>query len=438
MKKISRELLRSYSLLIAMFVGTLSMLVIYIWMFLVNDFKKEIRDTEAFLKIEFLEPEHSDIEAFYNLSVKESPNIDNLYIVLETGGRTFGKNKTPEIKVPLIPNKIQRIGKKYYILNTTIKNLDGKSVDIRIIRDIRKERHFMYEVLRIYFGLIIFVLFTGICISKKVYSKIIHQINILISATNKISLKSFEMTVKSEEYFEEFASILTSYEGMLARVEKQTRSQIDFVQSASHELRSPLFVMGSSLGLIKKLDGDDREVYDELLELMEKEIRNMTDITEKLLFLAEQREIEVKNDRFSSAELMKGIMDTLKERIPDQNFHLDIDEFEIFSDLNLMRTMVLHIVENAVRFGSGNKIDIEVKRSNATEITVIDRGIGIPEGDLENIFNSFFRSDQSRNRDLGGHGLGLSIVKSIVETLQGEIIVKSREKAGTMVKVILP
>ncbi len=435
MKKISNELFRSFIFLILILISGLTILVIYIWMFLVREINKEIRNKETFLKSEFLEPEHDKWEEFYNF-INEEPNKKKLYIIFETSNGIFSEKAAPELDISISPEKIKRIGKKYYVLDTVIKNNTGDSVKVRIIKDVRKERHFLYRILRIYFGLMLLLLIIGIIISKKIYKKIVLQVEMLINRTNQVNLSSLEMLQDENMYFEEFDCILKSYKSMLSRVEKQSQSQIEFFQSASHELRSPIFVIDSSLGLIKK--GVNREVDEELVEIMKKEVNNMKILNEKLLAIADRNEIKIRVEAFCSKEIAQDLREAVNEKFPKQLLDFDIEEFKIVSDFDLIRTIFLQVLENAIKFGLGNKIDVEIKKSTSTKIIVRDRGVGIPKKDLEKIFEEFYKSDQSRNRDVGGHGLGLSIVNNLVNVLEGEITIESDIEIGTAVTIELP
>jgi signal transduction histidine kinase len=101
---------------------------------------------------------------------------------------------------------------------------------------------------------------------------------------------------------------------------------------------------------------------------------------------------------------------------------------------------VLNLAENAIKYNvPGGKVELNLKKEHGSVIlTVKDTGIGIPEEDLPNIFDRFYRVDKARSREAGGSGLGLSIVKSTVEEHGGEVEAARNNSGGMCFKVILP
>ncbi|MDP0494278.1 MAG: HAMP domain-containing sensor histidine kinase [Fusobacterium sp. JB021] len=285
-------------------------------------------------------------------------------------------------------------------------------------------------------------------ITKNFYQKFKNSIEDLHNSTNKINLNSLEL--KEEELdkklnfkneFEEFNLIKTSYIDMVKRLKLQMDSQIDFVNNASHELKTPLFIISGYIDMIKRWGIEDKEIVLEALSSIEDENKNMISLVEKLLFLAKDMELKRKHyEEFNLSEKIKNIVDNLKIVYPNQSINLKLskEDFLIFSDKALLKQLVLNLLENAVKYGRGKPIDISLEYDNNYVINIKDNGIGIPEEDLEFIFDKFYRGDKSRNKDTGGHGLGLTIVKDIVEFLKGEIIINSEVGKGTDIKIIIP
>ena len=128
----------------------------------------------------------------------------------------------------------------------------------------------------------------------------------------------------------------------------------------------------------------------------------------------------------------------LKLIYPKQEINFSPNNAVIYSDPYLIKQLFLNLIENAVKYGLNNPIDISISQSNNITISIKDYGIGISKEDLEHIFDRFFRVDKARSRNMGSHGLGLSIVKNIIEVLKGDLEIKSELNKGTTVHVTLP
>ena len=120
---------------------------------------------------------------------------------------------------------------------------------------------------------------------------------------------------------------------------------------------------------------------------------------------------------------------------------LHIEPTKILGDRLYLSQMVSNLLDNAVKYNRpGGRVELKVEaiQPNRCQFTVKDTGLGIPSKDLPQVFERFYRVDKSRSRQVMGSGLGLSIVKLIVELHQGEISIQSKEGEGTTVTVTLP
>jgi signal transduction histidine kinase len=162
----------------------------------------------------------------------------------------------------------------------------------------------------------------------------------------------------------------------------------------------------------------------------------MNELIDKLLFLArhENNTFVFEKEEFSLTEMLQEmdkethIIDTMHEI----NFELK-KEVSIYADRNLLKQAVRIFIDNAIKYTlRGGKISVRLDRiDRTTEISITDEGIGMTKDELKHIFDRFYRSDQSRTREKGGHGLGLAIAKTIIIGHQGRIKVRSKLGNGS-------
>ncbi|MBI2869427.1 MAG: HAMP domain-containing protein [Chloroflexi bacterium] len=232
---------------------------------------------------------------------------------------------------------------------------------------------------------------------------------------------------------DEIGRLATTFDDMLARLDKVFKSQKGFVADASHELRSPLAVIQGNLDLLKRpLPEPERR---ESLQAVEAESARMARIVNDLLLLAELEsgKIERKGpvslkavllDEFRRASQIAGGVDV---RLGRQ------EELAISADIDLLRRMYGNLVDNAVKYTpEGGAVVLSAYRDkDAACLEVSDSGPGIAPEHLPHLFDRFYRVDKAHSRGRGGTGLGLSIVKSIAEQYGGRVEVASEPGQGS-------
>ena len=223
------------------------------------------------------------------------------------------------------------------------------------------------------------------------------------------------------------------------------KEQQQFIADVSHELRTPLTVLRGTLEVALEEDRPAEE-YRESIGNALLEIRHLARISQNILFLARGESGRVTLS-FSNQDLARFVSDVTKELAPAASDHeLDLtvsvpDEPVIgFVDPGRMQQVLHNLLENSMRYTpAGGSVRVELTRTpQEARIEVRDTGVGIPEADLPFVFERFFRSDRARRAYSGGSGLGLSIVRWIVEAHKGRVEVRSELERGTTVAVLLP
>lgn len=248
----------------------------------------------------------------------------------------------------------------------------------------------------------------------------------------------------------EIDTLAISFNRMLERIEtsfkaeKEAKERIrKFVSDASHELRTPLTSIHGFIEVLLRGAAVQPEQRDRALNSMYEESKRATRLIEDLLFLA-------KIDRVPSFEIKKGDLNLLiREMEPqlsllakERKLQLLLeDHAEAVFDRDKMKQVILNVVYNAVQYTDEKTGAITIslqKDHDGVMLMIADNGTGIAPEHLPHLFDRFYRADPSRSRKYGGSGLGLAITKSIIDSHNGTIDVKSEIGRGTVFLIRLP
>jgi len=219
----------------------------------------------------------------------------------------------------------------------------------------------------------------------------------------------------------------------------------EFVADVSHELKTPITsIMGYSDTL---LEGEyDKETQEKFLNVIASEARRMAKLVTDLLVLSRYDNNKAKYEAtdFDLGDLVKRCQEKLQLEINKKNHNVECfvtaNVPPVHANKDGIERVVLNILTNSIKYTQDNgniKIYVGFVYNDAY-IKVIDNGIGIPEEDLNRIFDRFYRVDKARTREMGGTGLGLSIAKEILDKNKGSIDIKSQVGKGTEVVIRIP
>lgn len=276
-------------------------------------------------------------------------------------------------------------------------------------------------------------------------SKSISKPIILVSENAKriaIGNKIEDIKVKPKD---EIGQLINSFNYMKNELEKTEIIRRDLINGVSHELRTPLttikgFIEGIIDGVIPL---EDQEKY---LSLVLKETNRLTRLTKDLLDISKLEaeinslnieEISLNNIAEEVVALSVGVANSKNISL---NLHIPSNNLVIHGDGDRLKQVMLNLINNGINYtDNGGKVEIRLSEDdNYFSIIIEDTGIGIPQDQIPFIFEKFYRLDKSRSSNLGGVGLGLSIVKNIVKLHGGEIHIKSQINKGTTLTVKLP
>ncbi|MDK2563448.1 HAMP domain-containing sensor histidine kinase [Romboutsia sedimentorum] len=231
----------------------------------------------------------------------------------------------------------------------------------------------------------------------------------------------------------------------LVPIETAWNNQVKFVQDASHELRTPISIVSSKLESMLK--SPNNTVIDEVETIADamKETRRIKKMISDLLYLTKEDSINKTNkEQTNIKELLNEISNDYIDiaQVQDKvfNINIEIKDEIIITDKNKLRQLLLIFIDNAFKYTKkGDKILIEVKdKGNDISICVVDSGIGIKKEDIPYIFDRFFRSNNVRNKDIDGSGIGMSIAKMLCSSLNIGIDVDSKLGDYTKIEIIIP
>jgi heavy metal sensor kinase len=231
---------------------------------------------------------------------------------------------------------------------------------------------------------------------------------------------------------------------MLDRLENAYDQASRFSADASHELRTPLTIMRGELESLTHAQEMPEPLQERVGSVLE-ETERLSRITENLFAISrlDAGVGRAKPITFYLIDLVKSTTDQMLLLAEVKAITLCIEAknaVKVTADESRLKQVIVNLVDNAIKYTpSGGKVSIVISESHhKAYLSVTDTGIGIPAEALPHIFERFYRADKARSRDDGGAGLGLSIVRSIVQAHGGTIEVESAEGKGTIFKVTMP
>jgi histidine kinase len=280
--------------------------------------------------------------------------------------------------------------------------------------------------------------FLSIIISRRI-TRPIHD---MAAVTERIAEGDYGQRVSAGSR-DEIGTLAESLNGMAARLEESQKLRRELMANIAHELRTPLT---SISGYMEGLEDGVVPANPETYQLVRREAERLGRLVEDLQRLSRAESGQEKLDIIgipaaSFAErTAKKMMTQFADKGVDLNTVVSPDAPDILADEDKLDQILVNLLDNALRYtDSGGTVSLSVgNRDGQALIEVADTGHGISEADLPYIFERFYRADKSRARVSGGTGIGLTIVKSYVDALNGRIQVDSIEGKGSRFKVILP
>lgn len=289
--------------------------------------------------------------------------------------------------------------------------------------------------------ILLFTAFGGYYITKKAFLPVNNIIKTAtdISAQNDVTRR---IEIAPDAKKDELHDLSVTLNKMLDKIENLIKQEKQFTSDASHELRTPISVILAQGEYLLDIAQNDKEK--ELAENIVTKAKQVSELISRLLLLAR---IDQNRQKFNKEKVDLGVLtdiavDSLKSLAEEKNIQLltDIeDNLIVNADEVLLLSAITNLISNGIKYGNeSGYVSVSARRSgNAAEIIIADNGIGIPEEHIGKIFGRFYRVDDVRNDEYGSNGLGLAMVKSIINLHGGEITVKSKFGQGTEFRIML-
>lgn len=289
-------------------------------------------------------------------------------------------------------------------------------------------------------AVVLIAIVVGLALAKKSFSKI----NKVIETAKRITADRLHDRIPEQETQDEIGRIISTFNDMISRLDVSFQQMKQFSADASHELRTPLSVMRMQLESALLSTASISDLKTIAANCLDETLRMSTIIDSLLLLTRADAGKEVLEHRPINLDDLVRMMYEDSVIIASQKFIkvslLTIEKATILGDEVRLRQMFLNLIDNAVKYNHDHgTIEISLTSRNGTgNIIIADSGIGISDSDVPKIFDRFYRVDRARSRELGGAGLGLSIVHWIVSAHSGHIDVKSTPNHGSQFCVSLP
>ena len=260
------------------------------------------------------------------------------------------------------------------------------------------------------------------------------------SQVEKVQLNNLADMKIDEDVLPEFKQLSRSFNQMLERLNNAFAAQRQFTGNAAHELRTPLALMQAQLELFSAEHPAVLPETAEFLALLREQTERLTQMTKTLLEMSNLRQV-TRNERIQLAPMIEEIFTDLAPLSDKRGVTLTAEGDGIMTGSDaLIYRLLFNLTENAVKYNRpGGSVQITIAQEpEKLLIRVSDTGRGIPEEYQRSIFQPFFRIDNSRSREYGGAGLGLSLVWEIADLHGGSVWVEESSENGTVIAVELP
>jgi two-component system sensor histidine kinase BaeS len=265
----------------------------------------------------------------------------------------------------------------------------------------------------------------------------------LTAGTRALTSRQFDTRIEVESK-DELGQLAADFNTMAQTLESYERMRRQWISDIAHELRTPLSILR---GEIEALRDGVREVNRDTLDSLYSEARHLSEIVNDLheLSLADTGELSIKKVPIDPAAVLKETLGHFKQGFAENQIKIENSlenqhPITIIGDADRLRQLFSNLVKNTLRYADAPGILKIGQECTANRLILFfeDSGPGVPAGALDHLFDRLYRVDRSRSRAQGGSGLGLSICKSIVNALGGEIRATNGNSGGLRIEVEFP
>jgi heavy metal sensor kinase len=337
-------------------------------------------------------------------------------------------------------------GEPYRFVSIEIpEGMNSMPAIIHVGRSIKDLKWIMGEDIILYLYSIPFILMISAAIGWFLSNRALHPFEELSKAAEQISSENLNTKIVSKYKEEEIQTLVHSFNSMVERLNHSFQQMRRFNADAAHELRTPLCILRGETELLLNSPDSDKEEIKSYLESSLEELDQLTQIVNDMLILAEAGDNEqiIAREPINIKATIKDIVERMRPLAAAREIRikvLNLPDMRIEGDRLLVHRAIFNIMDNAIKYSMDRgivEVDSTIEKK-MIRLKIRDYGVGIPADDLPNVFDRRFRADHAGTRIGDGSGLGLSIVKWIIEAHKGMIQVTSNVDQGTQFEVILP
>ena len=366
------------------------------------------------------------------------------------GAMTYNKNMCHMVMGSIENNMNYMINKNKS--NYTEKLFEIKNLDNEIIGNIKigsygslyymdNDINFLKEINKVITSIGIVMVLITIFIAILISNNISKPVEVVSNMANLIGDGDYDNKIDYDSNIVEIDVLIKSINNLSAKLEEQENLRKRLTTDISHELRTPLTSIQTHLEAM--IDGI-WEPDTERLNSVNEEVIRLTNLVNQLQNLAkfDSEKSKLNLAKVNVKNLIMNVVYNNQGKALEKNINIecDLESIDSYLDKDKISQVIVNLLSNAIRYtNNGGKIFISsYKENNNLKIQFKDNGIGIPKENIKYIFERFYRVDESRSKNTGGIGVGLTIVKSIIDLHQGTIEVRSELNKGSEFIVILP
>ncbi|HIK08615.1 MAG TPA: two-component sensor histidine kinase [Trichormus sp. M33_DOE_039] len=375
-------------------------------------------------------------------------NTDNQILAKSNNWNQLPNATTTELmslgEMTLKP-RIDKVGERYFVLCGGAVPVKGKILGkLFVVQDVtREQKMFLVMVQSLSIGSVITIVVMSVAIA--IYIK--RSLQPLMQLSQMTSVISLADLGQAKLYLDkapsEVKELAQTFNMMLARLSQSWEQERQFVSNVSHELRTPLTIVHGYLQSVLRRQTNLTDMQQEALETAASEAERTIRLLQDLLDLAraDSGYLQFCLEECLLNDLIIEVAG-MAEKYSDRQIIIEnnINPITVKADYNRLKQVLLNLIDNAVKYSEPNTpitLKLEQQEQGAI-IQVSDQGYGIPLQQQSRIFERFYRADEARTSSIGGSGLGLSIVKTLVESMEGSVTVRSRLHEGSTFTITLP
>lgn len=341
--------------------------------------------------------------------------------------------------------EVSEVNGRYFVLRGSPLQVRGRAIgQLFVARDISRDRQ-MFLALVANLGIVSLGVLLAVTVAIAFYLR--RSLQPLRQLSQMTELISAEDLGRSRLYLErapsEVKELAQTFNMLLSRLSQAWEREREFVSNVSHELRTPLTIVHGYLQSVLRRQHNLTETQQEALETAASEAERTIRLLQDLLDLAraDSGYLQFRIDSFALNDLVAEVVGMARQ-YSDRAIAIETETNSIVvkADYDRLKQVLLNLIDNAIKYSESNT-SIQVKleaEPTAAIIQICDRGYGIPLQHQSRIFDRFYRVDEARTRSTGGSGLGLPIVRTLVEGMGGSVTLRSKLGEGSVFTISLP